>query len=112
MKVALGLILLTSLNDPAVAGLIELSGRQTFTDVESSMVTLANQGFASELQALDYRVLLERAKPDSKGPRTQFKGNRITIQLKSNIQDPLEFAAVMCHELGHVLSNSALISPE
>lgn len=111
MRVLLSLILFLA-SDPASARLIELGGRIAFSEAEQRMVELANAGFREELESMEWRIRIEKRREDAKGTRTDFGGKRIVISITGDVQDPLDFAMSMCHELGHILSHSALVSPE
>lgn len=110
-----GLILLSltlSLIPAAHARLIELGGRVAFTEAEERMVELANEGFRAELEALEWRIRIEKRGEDERGSRTEFGGKRITIAVTGDVRDPFDFAGTFCHELGHILSHSALVTAE
>lgn len=105
-------LLLLLFSGTAWSSQIELSGKFAFTDVEEAVVARLNTEFARELNAVTYRFKVEKIKPTKTGSGTFYKGNTIDIRLIHSMTDPTELSAVLCHELGHTISYSALVSDD
>lgn len=91
---------------------IEISGKTAFTEVEQAVIAHLNTEFAREFDAFTYKFKIEKIKPTQTGSGTFYKGNSITIRMINTMTDPLEFSAVLCHELGHTISYTALVSSD
>ena len=68
--IVLALSLLMAFTTSAQAKLIETAGKIAFTEAESALVDAANIGFATELNALEYKILIQKIMPRANGPGT------------------------------------------
>jgi hypothetical protein len=105
------LLALLALSSPVHAQQIEMLKPGQFSEAEVKIVEKLSQEFNPRLTTLlptRIRIGKVRSSDPNKSNYTHFDPRKdkqqVTIYISRSIQDPVQFAATVCHELGHVMA--------